>query len=297
MASYNWDDITRRYQHDYALTGITIKEWCKKHDINYASARRYIKSDAQLPADSQTFYVATPDEQIPAAKTAKKQRKSDAGTNDVTSAQSAQNHGSAQSAQSAQISAQCADKPQRDERGYFLKGNKVAVGAAGNPHPSQKFQPGHRHSYKHGGYAKFFPAGDFESAREMRIQDEIVLTRAQIINVVRKLQEFEDLYQQTEEAELKLELYKTISQTQSILDSRIARVESLSRTLSGIQVDKVTVPLKKAEEERVKVTTKKTSIETNIMEREQGGSTTPISDIVDEIQSMGSSGLMSGPND
>ena len=288
MASYNWDDITRRYQHDYALTGISIKQWCAEHDINYASARRYLKSDAQLPAESQTFYVATPNELNTPIKPAKKQPKSA----DKTNAQSAQNSGSAQSAQSAQ----CANQPQRDERGHFLKGNQVAVGAAGNPHPPNLFKPGNRYSRKHGGYSKFFPAGKFDEARELRLRDELILARTQLISMIEATQRIEVDIIETKDPEVKADLYRSMIKIQEQVDQRIARIESITRTLSSIEVNKVTVPLRVSENQRVQAIAKKTTIETRILEREEGGDNTPLGDIIDEIQSM-DSGLMSGQTD
>ena len=74
-----------------------------------------------------------------------------------------------------------------DANGRFKKGEYQ-----GNPHPAHKFPERHRYSTKHGGYSKFFPSGKFNDARELRLRDELLLARTQLISLAEKMQEIEN---------------------------------------------------------------------------------------------------------
>jgi hypothetical protein len=43
----DWNRLNQQFLKEYAITGITVKEWCKKSNLNYDTARRYIKPNAQ----------------------------------------------------------------------------------------------------------------------------------------------------------------------------------------------------------------------------------------------------------
>lgn len=43
MVKPDWGELQKRFQSDHAATGISPKEWCDARQLNYASARRYIK--------------------------------------------------------------------------------------------------------------------------------------------------------------------------------------------------------------------------------------------------------------
>ncbi|PJD03058.1 terminase small subunit [Enterobacter mori] len=46
MAKPDWGELQRRFLSDHAATGISPKEWCEAHNLNYVTARRYIKKTA-----------------------------------------------------------------------------------------------------------------------------------------------------------------------------------------------------------------------------------------------------------
>ncbi|KKY84736.1 hypothetical protein OA44_04090 [Enterobacter cloacae] len=46
MAKPDWGELQKRFLSDHAATGISPKEWCETHNLNYVSARRYIKKTA-----------------------------------------------------------------------------------------------------------------------------------------------------------------------------------------------------------------------------------------------------------
>ncbi|MCK7065140.1 terminase small subunit [Enterobacter bugandensis] len=46
MAKPDWGELQKRFLSDHAATGISPKEWCEAHKLNYVTARRYIKKTA-----------------------------------------------------------------------------------------------------------------------------------------------------------------------------------------------------------------------------------------------------------
>ncbi|EGS2003409.1 terminase small subunit [Enterobacter quasiroggenkampii] len=46
MAKPDWGELQKRFLSDHAATGISPKEWCEAHSLNYVTARRYIKKTA-----------------------------------------------------------------------------------------------------------------------------------------------------------------------------------------------------------------------------------------------------------
>ena len=48
MAKPDWGMLQQQFLAEHAITGISPKEWCELKELNYATARRYIKiSSAQ----------------------------------------------------------------------------------------------------------------------------------------------------------------------------------------------------------------------------------------------------------
>ena len=46
MAKPDWGELQKRFLSDHAAPGISPKEWCEAHNLNYVTARRYIKKTA-----------------------------------------------------------------------------------------------------------------------------------------------------------------------------------------------------------------------------------------------------------
>lgn len=46
MAKPDWGELQQRFLSDHAATDISPKEWCETHNLNYVTARRYIKKTA-----------------------------------------------------------------------------------------------------------------------------------------------------------------------------------------------------------------------------------------------------------
>ena len=46
MAKPDWGELQKRFLSDHAATGISPKEWCEAHNLNYVTVRLYIKQTA-----------------------------------------------------------------------------------------------------------------------------------------------------------------------------------------------------------------------------------------------------------
>lgn len=293
----DWNAINQLFQIEAERTGVSAKEWCEQNGYNYQSARRYLKTRAQSATTSKTSRTAAQSSNKKPkknAQTAQKQvRKSNAQNNSAQSAQCANGNIDADdengSPETESDINQDAKPKGRDEQGRFLKGEYK-----GNPNPVNLFEPRNDIAVKHRGYAKYFPQTEyFDDAELMSLHDELTFTRARVISVTKNLQKMhEDLSAATEIPD-RIALYGKITAAEQALDRNVARVESLTRTLSAIRIDDVNEPKIIADTDRIKSARRKLDAETSRLERDQGGDTTPVGEIVEDLQQMGSGGLMS----
>lgn len=295
MAKTNWQAVAEQYELDRIKTGISAKEWCEQRGIKYASARRYLKSRGQSPDESATFQAAAQIAQKKLRKTAQKGAIAQSGGN-------AQKRNTGKGLRKSggepepehTVSANSKTGRDRDDAGRFSQGNRVAVGAAGNPSPSASWSPGDSPAKTHGGYARFFDDKElFEAAEEMRLQDELRLCRARVVSVTKAMNELTQLLQAADKPEDKATIYGQIIKAEQALERNICRVESIERTLSGLRLDALTAPKIEADTDRIRAATRKLTAEANKLERDEGGDATPISEMLAELQDMGTGGLMS----
>lgn len=47
MTKVNWEKLQLKFWFEHSQTGISAKGWCNKYQLNYATARRYIKVTPQ----------------------------------------------------------------------------------------------------------------------------------------------------------------------------------------------------------------------------------------------------------
>ncbi len=287
MAKTNWDQVAAQYAAAQAKTGISAKDWCEKIGINYQSARRYLKSRGQSPEQPDTFQAAAEIAQKKLRKTTKncaiaqaagsaQKRKSDkalckdGGEQQATSSDSAKPNG-------------------RDESGRFTDGNQGNL----NP-PRNRVVPGNQLPVTHGGYARYFSdQAAFDGVDELGLQDELRLCRARVISVTKALNDLALLLDSATAPDEKATLYGQILRADEALQRNISRVESIEKTLSSLRIDDVTVPKVIADTERIKAATRKLEAEATKLERDQGGDTTELGEMVADLQDMGTGGLMS----
>lgn len=292
MAKTDWAQLNAEFLQEHEATGISAKEWCDSRGLNYNSARRYLKSRGQSSAQPQKSRVAAQSAQSQVRKTAQS----------AQSAQSAQPKGnegkdkrvegggqeSSSSTQSPADSGQDANTNGRDGSGRFTEGNP------GNPNPVTQWKPGDRPALTHGGYAKFLDAEElFDQARELQLRDELEFTRARVISVTKLLKGLQHDLAEAQELTDRIALYDKILRAEQALDRNIQRIESIERTLSALRIDEVSGPKIEADTKRIEAATRKLTAEADRLEKDGGSESTPVSEMVTELQGMGTGGLMS----
>lgn len=296
MAKTDWAQLNAEFLQEHEATGISAKDWCDSRGLNYNSARRYLKSRGQSPAQ--------PDKSRVAAQSAHSEVR-----NTAQSAQSAQTKrneakakGGERTGEKSSSSTQTPDdsgqnpkrKSGRQPDGRFGMGNRESVGNPGNPSPVAKWKPGDRPALTHGGYAQFLDSPElFDQAEELRLYDELIFTRARVISVTKTLKNLhQDLVDATEMTD-RIGLYDKILKAEQALDRNIQRIESIERTLSALRIDEVTGPKIEADTKRIKAATRKLTAEADRLEKDGGSDTTPVSEMLSELRKMGTGGLMS----
>ena len=83
MAKTDWAQLNAEFLQEHEATGISAKDWCDSRGLNYNSARRYLKSRGQSPAQPDKSRVAAQSAHSEVRKTAQS----------AQSAQSAQTKG------------------------------------------------------------------------------------------------------------------------------------------------------------------------------------------------------------
>lgn len=287
MAKTDWSAVAAAYERDKSKTGISAQEWCERRGINYASARRYLKSRGQSPSAKKDSRVAAQSAQSKVRKSAQNMK-------------SAQLDGNAQKRKSDKALRKTGNEQQspdgstvknngRDESGRFVAGEYQ-----GNPNPPSNIRPGMQIAKTHGGYAKLFAdQSAFEVASELSLLDELRLCRARAVSVSKALNNLSELLAAAITPEEKVELYDKMLKAEVALERNISRVESIERTLSSLRVDDAAIPKIEADTDRIRAATRKLTAEANKLERDEGGDATPVSEMLAEIQDMGTGGLMS----
>ncbi|MFA7819311.1 terminase [Aeromonas dhakensis] len=289
MAKTDWAQLNAEFLQEHEATGISAKDWCDSRGLNYNSARRYLKSRGQSPAQPDKSRAAAQSAHSEVRKTAQSAQSAQAKGNEAK-AKGGEGRGGRSSA-SPHSSADSAQNPKtngRDSSGRFTEGNP------GNPNPVTKWKPGDRPALTHGGYAKFLDAEElFDQARELQLRDELEFTRARVISVTQLLKGLQqDLVTATEMTD-RIALYDKILKAEQALDRNIQRIESIERTLSALMVDAVNVPKIEEDTRRIRAATRKLTAEADRLEKDGGSEATPVSEMVSELHDMGTGGLMS----
>ncbi len=288
MAKTDWAQLNAEFLQEHEATGISAKDWCDSRGLNYNSARRYLKSRGQSPAQPDKSRVAAQSAHYEVRNTAQSAQSAQTKGNEAK-AKGGERRGGRSSA-STRTPADSVQKPKtngRDSSGRFTEGNP------GNPNPVTKWKPGDRPALTHGGYAKFLDAEElFDQARELQLRDELEFTRARVISVTQLLKGLQqDLVTATEMTD-RIALYDKILKAEQALDRNIQRIESIERTLSALMVDAVNVPKIEEDTRRIRAATRKLTAEADRLEKDGGSEATPVSEMVSELQGMGTGGLM-----
>lgn len=169
----------------------------------------------------------------------------------------------------------------------FKPGNKAGI---------PNFHPGHTHgtkTAKHGAYAKYFPIEILQDvAASLGLPDELVLARARIHSLLRSLESIQDDLEKTEDPEVRAGLYKAMLTAENHLTRYISQVESIHKTLLVNDYTQTATEHKRTDISRIKEAAAKLKAEREKLEKDTGGSQTPLSDAVRDIQKA-NSGLLS----
>lgn len=272
----DWIQLQQQFLYDSDKTGITVKEWCEAHGLNYQSARRYIK-----------------------VRTAQK--------NNAQSAQKTAQHKTVRKVQKIKRYKVAKDKQPltddnvikiearlgRDKNGRFTEGNPGNT----NP-PTNAFEKGNQAGRIHGGYAiRFDDQSLFDEAAAMSLEFELELCRARALNCIDTMKKIREDMSNASSVDQRIELYNAMASTEQALDKNVCRVESITKTLSAIRIDDVNEHKIVADTSRIKAATEKLHLEADKLSKEGKGSTTPISEMIADLQTMGSDGLMCGFDD
>lgn len=286
MAKNDWKALQAQFEHDNAKYGTSAKDWCEAKGLNYQTARRYIKlcatahdaqkTDAQKRSAQKSAKCAKPS----TTKATKKKTQQDKSEN----------------ANSASAESGKPNTEGRDEKGWFLPGNQIALGNEGNPNPENLFQPGNRVSLKGGIYARLFPETKqefFDFSEIATLDDELMLARTQLQSGIEFIEMITNDLKNATSVDERISLYDNLNKTQQGVGFLMNKVESLTKTLSSLQIDAVTKEKIIQDTKRIKNASRKLALEADKLQNEGKGDDTPVASIVDEIQSMRKSGLMS----
>lgn len=293
MAKTDWAQLNAEFLQENDATGISAKDWCDSRGLNYNSARRYLKSRGQSPAQPDKSRVAAQSAQSAHSevrKTAQSAQSAQAKGNEAK-VKGGERRGekSSSSAQSQPEPEQTSKNKGRDGSGRFVRGEYE-----GNPNPPANIKPGMQIAKTHGGYAKYLDAEElFDQARELQLRDELDFTRARVISVTQLLKGLQQDLVTASEMTDRIALYDKILKAEQALDRNIQRIESIERTLSALRIDEVSVPKIEEDTRRIRAAARKLTAEADRLEKDGGSDTTPVSEMLSELHDMGTGGLMS----
>ena len=162
-------------------------------------------------------------------------------------------------------------KPGRTEKGHFVKGHRIPECLNKGIEHLIKFEAGNQAARKHGGYAMYQREEDLAVSYEAEMDGLIAerrMFRARIASALRTIQEAEDdLLSGGIDDEREIALRRLIRNAEASIERSAARVESLTKTISTIRIDDVTVPHRIADEAKVKAQTEKLKAETDKLGR------------------------------
>lgn len=294
MAKTDWAALQAEFTKAHMRTGISAQEWCESKGLKYASARRYIKphqvkaaqKDAEKCAPNCAKDAKGKVRKIKRSKLRKKPEVNKSDENEPEISERANND--SDSSQSDEKNSG------RDGGGRFVAGNTHSRGNSGNPFPVNQIQPGERRALKHGGYAKYLKADEyFEDARQMSLQDELDFARARTISLTKTMESLAQIaHDPANDADTRMEAISKMLAAETALDRNIRTIESVERTIDQLFVSTVNVPRLRADTQRIIAATRKLELEGDKLSSEGKDHTTPVSTMLEDIQTMGSSGLL-----
>ncbi len=262
MAKADWVKLAAQFEHDHARYGTGAKEWCEAKGINYQSARRYIK----VRKSAQEDCAQKGNAQGKNAHLAHVKRKT---VKRVTKGKTREKKACTEISNVVSID---------DVKLALHDTNSI-------PHPERKG----------GMYARYFPAEKrymFDAADMATLDDELMLTRARLQSGIEYLGKIHADMAQASTMEERISLYESFNRCNSGLDTLTARIESLTKTMSSLGIDVVMKEKVIADTARIRNMSRKLFLEADNLAKEGKGDDTPISEMLDDLQNIGTGGLM-----
>lgn len=156
------------------------------------------------------------------------------------------------------------------------------------------FQPGNQYALKHGGYARRLLLKDevVEDARALTLEDELFRLRANNLMAAENIGRWLTLLEDAEEEQQRKILMDNISAAENAMMRNTARIESIERTLTTLDIIAVTPAKIIADTEYRTAAREKVKAETDILTSQKQGVTTPMAEIVSALHGMSHSGRL-----
>jgi len=154
---------------------------------------------------------------------------------------------------------------------------------------------------KHGGYSKYFTNSIGELVEGTNLHDELSLCRSRIHLVVCTIEEIQRRLADKKDKpspEAAASYFESLLKADYALDKNVARVESITKTLSSIRIDnvnerKIVADTRKSNEitKATVINAKKAIVQTELIElqiqqaRKEAGGTSKLDDYIDELTS------------
>lgn len=298
MAKTDWDKLQAEFTREHMRTGISAQDWCDKKGLKYASARRYIRPH-QVKAAQKAAEKCAPNcakdkkgrvRKIKRSTLRKKPEVTEGEISDGENSELANHH----SDSSERVENNLAGGG-RDGGGRFTAGHTHSRGNSGNPLPVCSIRPGERRALKHGGYAKYLKADEyFEDARQMSLHDELDFARARTISLTKTMEALADIAHGKDTSnDMRMDAINKMLAAEAALDRNTRSIESLERTIDQLYLNTIQAPRLQADTRRIIAATRKLEAETDKLTSEGRGTTTPMSEVVSDIQALGNNGLLS----
>ena len=251
----DWEVLNQRFINESDRTGITVKAWCKQQELNYNTARRYIKPRANLA-------------QSPARK--------------VNCAQNVKSAQEMQFTKSYKPQIQLVNENKSD-----APANNEAL--KNTPTKKRAVSLGNQNARTYGHYSEFITTDAdqqrFSSASLTTLREELNLMRMQLSNLMDAIKDAEACLRGDVTVKEKVRLHESYAKYQAIFNVKIARIESLENSL--VSQEKM-----KADTEKTIALTRKARLEADNLSREADGGKTPLDEIYEDILAMNHNGML-----
>ncbi|WP_354624875.1 cell division protein DivIVA [Psychromonas sp. MME2] len=250
-----WHKLHQQFLTEYAYSGISVKAWCKKEQINYATARRHIKINAQIMPP--TVRTMRSDENVKTTHLPL-----------IT--------------ESNKIKNQLVNEINIDTSTHKTTDKEASA-------KKRVASLANQNARTFGHYSEFITTSEdavrYASAATTKLNDELKLMRMQLSNLMVAIKMVEEELHSNASVDQKIPLHESYEKYQTAASVKVARIESLENSI--IRNEKMKVDIQKTI-----VLTEKAQLEADKLRAESSNGNTPLQDIYNEILAMDNDGMM-----